>query len=220
MKTIIFIVSVLLVSCTERIQKNETGILKIQKDSISSIQNCENEISNGPILNVNSLKLRFDTIGFKIPDFTEQYKLESDTIGISEKMGDSYYYHDNIEKLIIHLFKLDSRNHSMTVSLKQISYLNESDADTVFKRLLFLGSAPFDEIEKLGYIPGPGLTYTNDFVIQKRNEIYWLNSSCKYSKFNHNKFVSALLEELQMTESYMAIQCYCGGDCKLINNAP
>lgn len=55
----------------------------------------------------------------------------------------------------------------------------------------------------------PGLTYTNDWLIQEDRHLYWLNTGCRYAYFNHQKIISFLKDlsnEITSTEIY----CKCG----------
>jgi hypothetical protein len=60
----------------------------------------------------------------------------------------------------------------------------------------------------------PGLTYTNDYVVRFKNKIYWVNSSCGFAYFNHEKIRDNLLKCIDHKfPADDSIVCRCGCDC-------
>lgn len=74
----------------------------------------------------------------------------------------------------------------------------------------------FDELRKQsGRVNGtddflPGLTYQNDYVIIVGKKIYWLNSSCSFAFYNHQKLKQNLIESLKVNNIQDSIWCKCG----------
>jgi hypothetical protein len=97
-----------------------------------------------------------------------------------------------------YIFNLSNNNNFSFIIL---TYENKYITDSIFNVI------EKESIEN-NWIP-PGLTYTNDYLIAIENNIYWINTSCLYSYYNHLKLVNILKSMLDI-QGHKSIECECG----------
>ncbi len=81
-----------------------------------------------------------------------------------------------------------------------IAFNSEQKAENIFRTFEKVS------IEKNGV---PGLTYSNDYLVKVKNKIYWINSACTISYFNHCKIVNEFKDIFHISAP-KSIQCECG----------
>lgn len=99
-----------------------------------------------------------------------------------------------------HSFNLKNGDKRINHYLIVLSFSSMQKAELIFSDFEKLA------LEKSGV---PGLTYTNDYLVNYKDKIYWINSGCILSYFNHSKIVNEFREIIKVS-GINSIQCECG----------
>lgn len=201
------IVIVLLFFLTACFYNKKKSVNVISKDT--NLVNFDNLVDDEIIkndFNIFKYKIKVDSLLSVIEGETTSSKIIFDTLDRDDlvfvELKDTPLYCLTKEAYIskkysFSLSKGDSRLNHYFVNLE---FANVAKADSIF--------SIFEKIalEKSGI---PGLTYSNDFLVQVENKIYWINSSCSFSYANHLKLVN-IFKNMVNIDNKIAVECECG----------
>ena len=166
------------------------------------------EVSRKPDFDVAKFVTLTDSLLTKIQGRPISLTFKIDTI-IADKIDKRSFYSSLLAppNTLVKRFSFDPGKGSREL---RIWFVEATYEDKVFARNAFeaLKKDAYDMNDSVNW--SPGLTYTNDYVIISDRKIYWLNSGCPYSFFNHQKIKQYMLQSLQIETIQDSIWCKCG----------
>ena len=198
----IYVVFFIILGCSSKGTKKSEELLFV--DSLVNYTSFEKDKFENKDLDVLKLKKGIDSLLISIFNKNICSELIIDTISkwdmiFTELIGTPLEnIINNTIKNVKYKFVLNGFHN---VDFVILSFTNEYIADSVFNIFEYVANA-----KKIG---APGLTYSNDYLILIKNEIYWLHTGCSYAYFNHLKFVN-ILQNMVDTYDYKSIECECG----------
>lgn len=215
LNNLIFLIILILACSVNTHEVNKSSNLSERDSIISEYKSkiIDYSASNSFSLDIGKYKLSFDSIISEILNLDITSDLRIDTIrngellilqprptiikGVSEKENIGINYEFNIKG------KYSGLKHSISI----LNFSSKNISSSTFETLKEVS------VEKSGV---PGLTYSNDFLYQHENFIFWINSNCPYSFENHLRFAS-LFQEVIEIKSKEEINCKCGKVyCKIV----
>ena len=203
MNRLLYIVISCFIACSNN-QKNELGDKLAQKSGDTTTYKEPQEENFIDTFNLLDYKTKVDSALYDITG--NQSALKTDTL----HKGDVIFVElkDTPLKDVIaetihtvkHTFYFESGDKRIKHYLIVLSFSSKQKAESKF--------IDFEKValEKSGV---PGLTYTNDYLVTYKDKIYWINSGCILSYFNHSKIVNEFKKIVEVS-GINSIQCECG----------
>ena len=197
---IVIIINILFSACRNDIETSKFFNGKVLKEEANKKE------EKNKAFNIIRYKQGLDSLINNIIGKGSQSKLITDTLVegemvFSELQGTPLaYITSEAQSSIRYSFPLAKGDRKLKHCLIILTFRTAVKADSVFATFNKVG------LEKSGV---PGLTYTNDYLVQCDNKIYWINSNCSYAYDNHCKFVD-VFRGIVNTAGKTAINCECG----------
>jgi hypothetical protein len=184
MKNLFFITLLLSFTCCySQTSKTTKDFISIYKQALDSIKGRTDSIYYSGSQTIMVLKkINPGVVLFKVLKNTPLAAITAKALSVKE-----YSYTDKLVK-------------NARFCFVEITYKSSAEAATWYKKIKKIA------LEKNGI---PGLTYTNDFIINKKNKIYWFNSNCMYSGDIHFQLSFAIFN-LYNPEFNECVVCDCG----------
>ena len=209
MKKIFYFLFTLLLTLQACHKTKESPKKKVNSSTTSKNQVKKESTKEEPeeLFDVEKFKKRADSLLSKILQVKINSKYKVKTVSLLTDQSPTFQSMIKDSSFIKqHIFDTGKGYKRFSLFVIEAKYKNESDTDSVFLNLKQMGA-------KNGTSSIPGLTYTNDFLTRSKNKIYWINSSCSYAYFNHEKLKELMLQSITNLKEKDSIRCRCGVYC-------
>ncbi len=209
MKKVFYFLFILLLTLQSCHKTEESSKKKVSSSTTPKKQTKKESTKEEPeeLFDVEKFKKQTDSLLSKIlrVNINTKYKVKTLTSQTNQHPAFQSMIKD---RAIVkhHTFDTGKGYKRFSLFVIEAKYKGKSDTDSVFLHLKQMGA-------KNGTSSVPGLTYTNDFLTRSNNNIYWINSSCSYAYFNHEKIKELMIQSITNFKKKDSIRCRCGVYC-------